>query len=243
MSQLRNAITGEHVSSFGSRHDNTLNRDALERWALIAGGGLLAVYGLKHKNLSGLALAAIGGGLIYNGFSNRGTTRRDVSVAHNQGIHITRRIVINRPPEELYRFWRNLENLPKVMSHLESVQVVDNNRSHWVARGPAGSNIEWDARIINEKDGEMIAWRSVDGADIGNAGSVHFRPSPDGRGTELTVVFEYDPPAGTLGAAVAKLMGEEPEQQVAEDLEKFKQMIESGQVPVAQSQTSGHKSR
>ena len=145
---------------------------------------------------------------------------------------------------EVYRFWRNFENLPRFMDHLESVAVIDEDRSHWVAKAPAGTKVEWDAVIHNEIEDELIAWRSLPGSEVNNAGSVHFEPTADGRGTEVRVILSYDPPAGKVGAAVAKLLGEEPSQQVEEDLRRFKQVMDAGEtangsrVPLAGSKAA-----
>ena len=149
------------------------------------------------------------------------------SVERGKGIKVEDSVIINRPVVELYRFWRNFENLPRFMDHLESVTVIDENTSRWVAKGPAGTSIEWDAVIHNEIDDELIAWRTLPGAEVSSAGSVHFTPVGEGA-TEVRVVLSYDPPAGRLGAAVAKLLGEEPSQQVAEDLRRLKQVMDAG---------------
>ena len=152
------------------------------------------------------------------------------SVGRGQGIKVEESVTINRPVLEVYRFWRNFENLPRFMDHLEAVTVIDDARSHWVAKGPAGTKVEWDAIIHNEVDDELIAWRSLPGSEVNNAGSVHFTPTPDGTGTDVRVVLSYEPPAGKVGAAVAKLLGEEPSKQVADDLRRFKQVMDSGDV-------------
>jgi uncharacterized membrane protein len=125
------------------------------------------------------------------------------------------------------------------MDHLESVTVQDDKRSHWVAKAPAGTTVEWDAEIINEKENELIAWRSLDGADVDNAGSVRFSEATGGRGTVVKVSLEYDPPAGIIGSLIAKLFGEEPSQQVQEDLHRFKQVMETGERPTTEGQSSG----
>jgi uncharacterized membrane protein len=162
-----------------------------------------------------------------------------VSVAGGRGVKVEKSVTINRPPEELYSFWRNFENLPRFMHHLESVRVTGGDRSHWVAKGPAGSTVEWDAEVYNEKENEMIAWRSLEGADVASAGSVHFTPAAAGRGTVVRVVLKYDPPGGVIGATVAKLFGENPEQQIDEDLRRFKQVMESGEIATTAGQPSG----
>jgi uncharacterized membrane protein len=127
----------------------------------------------------------------------------------------------------LYRYWRNFENLPSFMNHLKSV-TADGNRSHWVAKAPLGTSVEWDAEVITDRRGELIGWRSLEGSDVDAAGSVHFTEARGGRGTEVRVVLKYDPPAGKVGAAVARWLGAAPEQQIAEDLDSFKRLMEAG---------------
>jgi uncharacterized membrane protein len=139
----------------------------------------------------------------------------------------------------VYRFWRNFENLPRFMDHLEAVTVIDETRSHWVAKAPVGTRVEWDAVIHNEIEEELIAWRSLPGSDVSNAGSVHFSPVGDGNRTEVSVVLSYEPPAGKVGAAVAKLLGEEPATQVEDDLRRFKQVLEAAEAPGNSRQPAG----
>ena len=163
-------------------------------------------------------------------FGRDDRTSSVASVGRGQGVKVEESVTINRPVLEVYRFWRNFENLPRFMDHLEAVTVIDDERSHWVAKGPAGTKVEWDAIIHNEVEDELIAWRSLPGAEVNNAGSVHFTPTPDGTGTDVRVVLSYEPPAGMVGVAVAKLLGEEPSKQVADDLRRFKQVMDSGDV-------------
>ena len=137
-------------------------------------------------------------------------------------------IRIERPVEDLYRFWRNLSDLPRFMSHLERVDELGDRRSHWVAKGPAGSRVEWNAEIINEIPNEVIGWQSLPGSDMVTAGSVKFEPTPDGRATNLTVHLQYAPPAGRLGNAIAQLFATEPAQAIRNDLERLKMMLETG---------------
>lgn len=174
--------------------------------------------------------------------SGRGREDRNspvASVPPGKGIKVEDSVTVNRPVLEVYRFWRNFENLPRFMDHLESVTVIDEDRSHWVAKGPAGSKVEWDAVIHNEIEDELIAWRSLPGSEVNNAGSVHFTPARNGQGTTVRVVLSYDPPAGKLGAAVAKLLGEEPSQQVEDDLRRFKQVMEAGEVAAGSRHPAG----
>lgn len=137
---------------------------------------------------------------------------------------------VNRPPEDVYRAWRDFEQLPRYMSHLESVQVNDDRLSHWVAKGPAGTRVEWDAEVVDDVPNQLIAWRSLENADVPNSGSVRFVEAPGDRGTEVTLQIRYEPPAGAVGAAVARLFGEDPLQQAKDDLRRFKQVVETGEV-------------
>jgi uncharacterized membrane protein len=146
------------------------------------------------------------------------------------GLAYVNTVTVNLSPEEVYKFWRNFENLPQFMSHLESVRVIDDKRSHWVAKGPAGSSVEWDAEITIDSPNRSISWRSLEGADVENYGSVRFDPAPGNRGAEVRVELEYNPPAGALGAGIAKIFGEAPEQQIKGDLSRLKQVLETGEV-------------
>jgi uncharacterized membrane protein len=216
-----------------------------ERWLSVVAGTAVAAYGLTRRSVSGFVLAALGGGLVWRGASGlcpvykslgmstatEGGEGDQVSVPYGRGIRVEKSVTINASPEQLYAFWRNFENLPRFMDHVKSVTVVDDKRSHWVAKGPAGSDAEWDAEIINEVPNELIGWRSVEGSQIDNAGSVHFTPALGGRGTMVKVVLRYDPPAGVVGAKIAKLFGQDPAHQVMEDLRTFKQLMEAGEIP------------
>lgn len=222
-----------------------------ERLASVVSGGALLAWGVARRGWDGALIAAIGSGLVYRGATGHcdmyqmlglNTARRsgrNVSVPYELGIRIDRAITINRTPEEVYRFWRNLENLPKFMVNLESVKEIDNRQSHWVAKGPGNSNLQWNAEIINEKENELIGWRSTAGSQVANAGSVHFKPAAGGRGTELRIALQYEPPGGTIGAAFAKLVGRDPEAQIAEDLRRLKQLLETGEIPTTEGQSSG----
>jgi len=159
----------------------------------------------------------------------------------SDGISVERTVTVNRPASELYAFWRNFEHLPRFMDHLETVLTTANGQSHWVAKAPLGASVEWNAEIIEERSPELIAWRSLPGAQIPNAGTVRFRPATGNRGTEVKVQLTYNPPGGKAGAAVAKLFGQEPDQQVREDLRRFKQVMEAGEVPTTEGQPSGRE--
>jgi uncharacterized membrane protein len=161
------------------------------------------------------------------------------SAPWNRTIEVRKAITVNRPPEEVYRFWHDFQNLPRFMNHLESVQVTGDRRSHWKAKAPAGTAVEWDAEVTDDQPNRLIAWRSVEGAQVDNSGSVRFTPAPGERGTEVHVELRYSPPGGVIGATIAKLFGEAPEQQVEDDLRRFKQVMETGEV--VQSDASIHR--
>lgn len=169
-----------------------------------------------------------------NGISQLTNNNEDISAIEGkrEGMKtIQQSIVIDRPAQELYTFWRNFENLPQIMKHVESVQVREGGRlSHWQVSAPVGTSVAWDAELVEDQPGQRIAWRSLENADIKNAGTVQFTPTTAGHGTTVQVTLEYAPPAGELGVAVAKLFGEEPEIQAEEDLQRFKQIMENGGV-------------
>ena len=160
--------------------------------------------------------------------------QRPYGPAADQGVRVQRVETINRPLEEVYQFWRNFENFPRFMRHLESVQVIDDRRSRWRAKAPAGMSVEWEAEIVQERDNEWIAWRSLEGSQVENSGSVSFQRAPGARGTEVRVQLQYNPPAGALGRGLAWLFGEEPAQQIKEDLHRFKQLMETGEIPLSE---------
>ena len=191
------------------------------------------------------AAAAVAGALLIDAYAAQRMTRRSAQGAESgsqPGIRIQHAITINRPAQELYDFWRDFSNLPQIMDHLESVEVLDGNRSHWKVKGPAGSSVEWDAEIIDDRPGELISWRSLEGADVDNAGTVRFIPMPGDRGTVVKIDLSYDPPAGRVGAAVAKLFRRGPEQEIRSDLRPFKQLMETGEITTTRGQPSGRRS-
>ena len=223
------------------------NLSQIERLASVLGGSGLIAYGLARRNGSGLGLAALGGALMWRGVSGhsyvyeafgintaergyeKGTGSMD-GVPYELGVRVDEEMPIHKPPEELYRFWRNLENLPRFMEHLQSVKVIDDRLSHWTARGPAGFSVEWDAEIVNDIENELIGWRSLSGSQVDNGGSVRFERMPNGEGTLLKVSLQYNPPAGFVGARIARLFGEAPERTVADDLRRFKELMETGTI-------------
>ncbi|HYE37913.1 SRPBCC family protein [Methylocaldum sp.] len=163
---------------------------------------------------------------------------RSAGMAHG-GIHVKESITINRSPEDIYRFWHDFEGLPRIMNHLESVREIGPRRSHWVAKAPAGMHVEWDSEVVDDRPNELIAWRSLEGADVDNAGSVRFERAPGGRGTVVKVEMDYRPPGGIIGAKIAKLFGEAPEKQIPVDLHRLKQAMETGEVATTEGQPAG----
>ena len=222
---------------------STANVGTPERWISAAAGSALLYYGIRKRSWLG-GLLALGGGnlllrgalgksLIYKAFGIS-TAGKSLVKSVKGAIKVEKSVTVDRPAEEIYRFWRNFENLPRIMDHLKAVRTIDDRRSHWVAKGPAGSEVEWDAEITEDLDGRRIAWRAMEGSDVFTQGYVAFEPAPDGRGTEVRVSLEYQPPGGKAGAAMAKLFGEEPSQQVDQDLRKFKRMLETGEIAQGQ---------
>ena len=210
-------------------------------WARVAGDALdLALLGATMANpendrgrttfatLNVLAVAAL------DVVAAKQLSRQPDTPAHEkmeQGIiHTKRSVTVRRPVEEVYAFWRDYANLPRFMRHLESVTVTGDRTSHWVAKAPAGKTVEWDAELTEDVPNERIAWHSLPGADVHNGGAVTFTPAPGGRGTEVRVELEYDPPFGKLGSKVAMLWREEPGQQVQDDLRHLKQVLETGDI-------------
>jgi uncharacterized membrane protein len=240
-------MTANSIKRVG--HYRPINVGDGERFISVAGGGALSIYGLKRGGFTGLLMAIAGGALIYRGATGHSdlykalsvsTAKRKglrASVKHGAGIKVEKRVTIDKPVEELFRFWSDFENLPRFLNHLESVRAISGQSghsgrlSHWVARLPAGMKVEWDAEIINEAPNELIAWRSLEGAPVPNAGSVRFEKSPDGHGAEVKVAIEYAPPVGKIGSLLAKLFGEDLDRRVAEDLRRFKQFMETNRTP------------
>ena len=236
--KMFNSYSG-HTARNATESKSQINVQEVERVASALGGGALTIFGLTKGGFGGLALALMGGGLAWRGISGHcniyeamnintaGRENQRAGIQQGHGIRVEKSITINKAAKELYSFWSNMENLPRFMNHLESVRLLDDKISHWIAKGPLGTTVEWDAEIINEKENELIAWRSVEGATVANAGSVRFEQKPGTTGTVVKVSLSYAPPGGIIGATFAKLFGEEPNQQIEEDLLRFKQVMET----------------
>src|SRR5881394_3100831 len=216
-----------------------------ERAVSVAAGAILALQGLSRGSLIGLVTAGLGGMFIHRGITGHcnmydklgidtahagdGMEEREIS---EKGIHVEQSMLINKPAEELYRYWRDFNNLPAIMSHLISVRVQDGRRSHWVAKAPkiAGGQIEWDAEIISDEPNLLICWRSLPGSQVDHIGQVRFEKALGDRGTNVHVFMDYVPPAGKLGHWVATLFGEAPGRQMRDDLRNFKRIMETGEI-------------
>lgn len=231
-------------------HRRAMKRQGMEQHTNVGGservvsalaGGLLAMWGMRRKGTLGYGAAALGAELLYRGvsghckaYSAMGISTQEsrergqpLDVDHGKSVDVRHSIRISRPREELYAIWRDFSTLPQFMEHLERVEVLTPTVSHWVTKGPAGTSVEWDAEIVDERHGEWIAWRSIEPAQVPNNGTVMFRETPGG-GTEVMVALEAQPPAGKLGDLVARMFGRSPDRQVRMALERFKEMAEGG---------------
>lgn len=221
----------------------------LERWGALAVAAALVGYGVSRRSANGWCIAAGAAPLVWRGVAGRWPAgfdgllhpRSDTrdALGGSRGVNVRESIRLENPVEDVYRFWRRLDNLPRFMRHLVGVTDLGGGRSHWVARGPAGLTVEWDAEIINEIPNRVLAWKSLPGGDLTSAGSVTFGPARTERGTQLTVSLQYAPPAGPLGKAVAALFGTEPSQAIREDLRTLKQLLEAGEIARAVAPAGG----
>ena len=222
-----------------------------ERWISAIAGGALLTYGLKTQGtalrvVTGVAAAGLlhravtGHCMLYSALDiNRAEDRSGVvSVRHGHGNKIEKSVTIDKPAHELYQWWRNLQNLEQILPNIKSVQV-DGNRSHWTIEGPGHMTFEWDAEIYVEQEDELIAWRSLESSEVRHAGSVIFQDAPQGRGVEVKVIINYEPPGGVLGSQIAKLIGDHPEAQLEEALTRFKQLMETGEIATTMGQPTG----
>ena len=242
------ALPREHRGTTPSVNVNDQER-------LISGGvgAMLTLLGITRRSTPGLVMAAVGGSLLYRAATGHchlyealgidstqpGADGAPPEAYFSRAIQVCHTFTINRPPEDLYAYWRKLENLPSILSYLESVTVIDNQRSHWIAKGPLDLNWEWDAEIINDEPNRLIAWRSLGNADVDNAGSVTFIQAPGGRGTEVKVVIDYIPTGGRFGQIIAKALGRDPSAEICEGLRDFKRFMETGETPTTEGQSRG----
>jgi uncharacterized membrane protein len=221
-----------------------INVGPAERSVSILSGLGLAFWALLRPSKTSLPAGLMGGYLMYRGMTGKCTVYKALDIQRGDDsargeVKVVRSMTVGLPREEVYAYWRKLENLPLFMEHLQDVQVTGERTSHWTARGPLGIQIDWDAEILEDRPGEEIMWRSLEGSEIENSGVVRFKDAPGGRGTEVYVSLSYRPPVGSASSAIAKLLGEEPDIQVREDLRHFKQILESGEMPTTKGQPSG----
>jgi len=246
--------TSASVAQERIRQLRTVNMHWIERCLSSFGGATLTLSGFYRHDWTRFALSALGGALLYRGLSghsflyqvlrintNRRTLPSNASVPHRQGVKVEKVLTVERSPQDLYHYWRYFEHFPQFMEHIKEIQILDEKHSHWVVNAPARKQVEWDAEIIADQEGQLIAWRSLPGSSIAHTGSVHFQPAPGGRGTEVRVVLEYVPPAGLPGVLVAKIFGKEPEQQIREELRHFKEFMEAGEIAGTRGQPSGRR--
>jgi len=225
-----------------SLRDRSTSLADAESWFAIGAGALLLLVGASRRSAVGACVAASSAPLLYRGITGRwpdvlnGYVQSDstkVALSGGRGVHVRDSVRVELPVADIYRFWRRLENLPRFMTHLDRVTESSDGKSHWVAAGPAGLAVEWDAEIINEVENKLIAWRSLPGSDVVTAGSVRFDEARAGRTTQVSVHLQYAAPAGKAGALIASLFGREPSQTIREDLRHFKQLLEAGEIPRA----------
>jgi uncharacterized membrane protein len=217
-------------------------------WSRVGGDAIdLALLGAafrsrkSNRNKLAMATAAVAGVTALDAICSQRLSR--LNGARGAGvIRVAQAVTINRSPEEIYRYWRDFQNLPRFMKHLESVRATGDRRSHWVAKAPAGRTVEWDAEITEDRPNELIAWRSLEGADVDTVGYVRFERAPGGRGTVVKVEMRHSPPAGMVGATVAKLLGEGFEWEIKNDLRRFKQLMEVGEIITTEGQPAGRAS-
>jgi uncharacterized membrane protein len=219
-----------HLKNAQGRHHRTATAF---RWSALITGGALTLIGLSKRSKSGAAIAAAGGLLSFAG-AKAGARQREL-IARSS-------ILLNCTPEEAYQFWSKFENLPLFMRHLESVTRIGEGRSRWTAIGPLGKRTSWDAEIAFDRKDDVIAWRSLPESEIYVDGIVKFQTAPANRGTIITVVVVYQPPAGSIGGALAKILGKNPSFMMRQDLRRLKALIETGEIPTVEDQTHGPRS-
>ena len=230
------------------------NVGRVERLLSNLGGGILLGIGAKRGGAAGLALAGLGGALLYRGVTGHcrgyaalGVTTVDDhpgdadSIRAQHGVRVEEAVTVEGSPEDLYKFWRNYANMTKFQEQIESVTQIgdDPKKSRWVMKVPLGQTLTWDAELIEDVPGQVIAWRSLEGSDVDTAGSVRFVATPGGRGTVVRINEKFDPPGGKLGVAIASMMGLGPEKLTRENLRRFKMLMEAGEIATTQGQSTG----
>jgi uncharacterized membrane protein len=241
----------------GAQQQPKVNVGDAERMVSVAAGAIVGLLGLSRRSLPGLLMAGVGGAMVYRGASGhchayqalgidtaeyeQQGERSEAEIAR-RGIHVANSFLINRPAADLYRFWRNFENLPQIMTHLESVRTIDDRRSHWVARLPkiaGGKTLEWDAQVTRDDPDSLIAWQSLPGSDIDTSGRIRFEPAMGDRGTLVHAFMNYVPPGGMLTTLLAPLLNKGSFRLIREDMRNFKRIMETGEIPTIIGQPHG----
>lgn len=247
MTKTRTEPTRQHDHETAILEAETLRVDTnvgpIERGiSVLLGGALLANAFVRRTLGSSLLGAFVGAPVLARGVTGHCSLYRALGINTAappftktrpevlRGMNVVKSIVVNRPVEECYSFWRGFENFPHFMDHVEDVTITGERTSHWVACAPLGQTVEWDAELVKDEKNHLIEWKSLDGSEVFHAGSVRFEPVEGGRRCKVTVTLRYAPPAGIAGLAVAKLLGGDPEKQIEEDLERFRQVLETGEV-------------
>ncbi len=249
------AAPGRHEGTDAhGRRPSRVNVGSTERDVSMAAGAIVAFQGLSRGSLPGLLEAVVGGFLIHRGATghcavyealNLDTYHTDGRAPADEiaekGVHVEQSMLIGKPAEELYRFWRDFENLPRIMTHLAAVTRDGNGRTHWVATIPklGGAQVEWDAEVTADEPNRRIAWRSLPGSQVDTVGEIRFEKAPGDRGTFVHAVMSYVPPAGKLGHALAWLLNETPQQKMRDDLRNFKRIMEVGEILTTVGQSRG----
>jgi uncharacterized membrane protein len=247
-------IEAQRAADAARRNDPRNVADTERIVSVVAGAGLIAFAAATRKPAAtAVAVAAAGAGLIARGVTGRSAIYRAAHIDTRDtdtrrilggpgGIHVAHAVLINRPLHDVYAYWRDLRNLPRFMSHLVEVTPLNGLASHWVAKGPAGKRVEWDAEIINEVEDKVIGWRSLPESDLTSAGSVNFRERR-GWGTEVNVRLQYEPAGGRPAAWIAWLLGSDPAKTIREDLRHLKASLEAGELPTVEAQPHGGTAR
>jgi uncharacterized membrane protein len=235
-----------YTTAFDRSNIDSESTREIKHWSAVTASAVLVVYAATRPTLSGVSLALAATPLVYRGITGEWPAFMEPLVGNgdesrtaltgDRGVHVREAIRLEKPVAEVYAFWRRFENLPRFMEHLESVQS-NNGQSHWIAAGPAGVRVEWDAEIVNEVENKVIGWRSLPGADVVTAGSVNFDAVRGGRSTQVSVHLQYAAAGGRVGSFVASLFGREPSQTIREDLRRLKQVLEAGEI--ARTRPSG----
>lgn len=250
---MRDVSASTSLQSTGSSEEGSSSRRNEERLAAVVGGAALFALAASDRSWRSISLAIAGAPLVWRGATGSWPTVpqavRDVADRLPEPLPPTLEVTltVNRPRQEVYAFWRRLENLPRFMRHLDSVtetgpSETGKSRSHWVGKSPVGTKVEWDAEIVEDREGLIVSWQSLPGSQIDNAGSVVFADATGGRGTMVRVHLDLDPPGGRVGRAIGSMLSSITKRQVHEDLRRFKSLLEAGEVPTTDGQPAGKRS-